>query len=184
MRENRKSSVSDCRRGALLVCWILLTAIGPVVPAAVSAQVTLKVVVDQGLPGLRDSNLSRLLAARMAQVGLTDWRFAPAAGNGVPADRVDWSFKLNPYAGGDVRSFVQSFRHEDGLGEGRPVTIEARLYLNGEYQTLVEKQAVIRADPDDPNFIAAVISVTRNLLGPQGAYRAIERGQRASSPKR
>jgi hypothetical protein len=120
----------------------------------------------------------------MAQVGLADWRFALPAGNGVAADRVEWSFKWNPYAGGDVRSFVHSLRHDESFGEGRPVTIEARLYLKGEYQTLVEKQAVVRGDPNDPALIAAVISVTRNLLGPQGAYRAIDMGRRPMSPKR
>ena len=52
------------------------------------------------------------------------------------------------------------------FGVRRPITIEARLYLNGEYQILVEKQAVIRGGPDDPDLAAAVASVTQNLLGP------------------
>jgi hypothetical protein len=60
----------------------------------------------------------------------------------------------------------------------RPVTIEARLFLNGQYQTLAEKQAVVQGGPDDPDLAAAVASVTQNLLGPQGAFRAIDTGRR------
>ena len=56
------------------------------------------------------------------------------------------------------------------VGVHRPITIEARLYLNGEYQTLVEKQAVIEGGPNDPDLAAAVATVTQNLLGPSGAY--------------
>ena len=85
----------------------------------------------------------------MAEAGLADWRFTPAAGAAVAADRVEWIIKLQPYAGGEVRSFVHQLSHEDWFG-GRPVTIEARLYLNGEYQTLVEGQATVRGGPDDP----------------------------------
>jgi hypothetical protein len=64
------------------------------------------------------------------------------------------------------------------FGVHRPITIEARLYLNGEYQTLVEKQVVIQGGPSDPDLAAAVASLTENLLGPSGAYSAIDAGQR------
>lgn len=113
----------------------------------------------------------------MARIGLTDWRFEPAAGDRVAADRVEWTFKLNPYAGGEVRSFVHTLSHEEGFVGRCPITIEARLYLDGEYQTLVEQQAVVRGSPDDPDLAAAVASATRNLLGPHGAYRAIDIGR-------
>jgi hypothetical protein len=75
-----------------------------------------------------------------------------------------------------VRSFVQQLSHEEGFG-AHPVTIEARLYLGGEYQTLVEDQAIVRGGPDDPDLASAVVSITRTLLGPSGAYRAIDMGQ-------
>jgi hypothetical protein len=62
-------------------------------------------------------------------------------------------------------------------GVHRPVTIEARLYLNGQYQTLVEAQALVQGGPDDPDLAAAVAVVTKDLLGPKGAFRAIESGR-------
>ncbi len=125
---------------------------------------------------MHHSALARFIAAHMAEAGLADWHFAAATGYGAAADRVEWSIKLNPYAGGEVRTFVHSLSHEDWFGAGHPVTIEARLYLNGEYQTLVEGQATVRGGPDDPALASAVVSATRNLLGPSGAYRAIDTG--------
>ena len=66
------------------------------------------------------------------------------------------------------------------FGVHRPITIEARLYLDSEYQTLVEKQAIIQGGPDDPDLAQAVASLTQNLLGPSGAYRAVATGQRTA----
>ena len=77
-----------------------------------------------------------------------------------------------------MRNFAHTLVGDRRFGVHRPVTIEARLYLNGEYQTLVEKQAIIQGGPNDPEFAAAVASATQNLLGPSGAYRAIDLGLR------
>jgi hypothetical protein len=146
-------------------------------PAPAAAQVTLQVETSHGLPGLHHSALSRFLAAHMVEAGLAGWRFESAAGNGVAADRVEWTFRLNPYAGGEVRTFVRPNIGERIFAAHRPITIEARLYLNGEYQTLVEKQAVIEGGPNDPDLAAAVATVTQNLLGPSGAYHSIAADQ-------
>jgi hypothetical protein len=140
------------------------------------ALVTLAVEATHGLPGFHHWALSRFLAAHMADAGLAGWRFDPVASDDVAADRVEWSFKFNPYAGGEVRSFVRSLIYERNFGARRPITIEARLYLNGQYQTLVEEQAIVQGGPDDPDLAAAVTRATQNLLGPSGAYRAIDNG--------
>ena len=180
---DKKSPVPARHRGALVAGWVLVVALGPVASASAAAQVLLQVDAFHGLPGLHHSALSRFIAAHMTQVGLADWRFEPMAGNSVAADRVEWSFKLNPYAGGEVRRFVRSLNPEQ-FGARRPVTIEARLYLKGEYQTLVEEQAVVRGGPDDPDLAAAVVTATRNLLGPRGAYRAIDTGPPPAHPEK
>jgi hypothetical protein len=177
MSDERKLPGFILRRGALLAWWALAMALWPFAAASAAVPVTLQVVALHGLLGFHHSALSRFLAAQMARIGLADWRFEPAAGDGVAADRVEWAIKLNPYAGGEVRSFVQTLSHEERFEGRRPVTIEVRLYLDGEYQTLVEQQAVVRGDPDDPDLAAAVMSATRNLLGPRGAYRAIDMGR-------
>jgi hypothetical protein len=181
MTDDGKASVtspaSAWRRLVLVTLWALAPTFGQLSSAAAAAQVTLQVGASQGLPGLHHSALSRFIAAHMAEVRLADWRFEPAAGNAVAADRVEWTFRLNPYAGGEVRSFARTSTDEWRFGVHRPVMIEARLYLHGEYQTLVEKQAIIQGGADDPDLGAAVENVTQTLLGPTGAYRAIDMGQ-------
>jgi hypothetical protein len=172
------------RRAALVVLWALVSSWQSGSTAA-AAQPTLQVTSLHGLLGLHHSELSRFLAAHMADAGLSDWRFEPPSGNGLAADRVEWSFKLNPYAGGGVKNIGPPSMRESRLGGvHRPVTIEARLYLNGEYQTLVEAQALVQGGPDDPDLAAAVARVTQNLLGPAGAYRAINTGQRRTEHAR
>lgn len=176
MGEKRGPGGAARRRVTIFVLWALAAALGSPATAFARAPVTLQVVATHGLLEFHHSALSRFLAAEMTRVGLADWRFAPEGKDGAAADRVEWSFKLNPYAGGEVRSFVHSLSHEESFGR-RPATIEVRLYLDGQYQTLVEAQAFVRGTPDDPDLAAAVVRATRNLLGPNGAYRAIDMGQ-------
>jgi hypothetical protein len=166
--------VSLCH-AALAVLWALVSLWGSG-SAAAAAQATLQVTTLHGLLGVHHSALSRFLAAHMADAGLADWRFEPATDGGSAANRVEWSFKLNPYAGGGARSFGPPSMNEWRAGVHRPVTIEARLYLNGEYQTLVEAQALIQGGPVDPDLAAAVAAVTKDLLGPKGAFHAIASG--------
>jgi hypothetical protein len=166
-------------RCALVGWWALVTLLIPFASASATTPLILQVRVSQGFPGLNRSALSRFIAAHMAEARLADWRFEPARGSHVAADRVEWTIKLNPYAGGEVRSFVHWPSQPYWLG-GRLVTIEARLYLGGEYQTLVEEQATIRGGPNHLILASTVVSVTQNLLGPTGAYRAIDMGQHRS----
>jgi hypothetical protein len=134
-----------CGGAALVGLFILIPTIAAFAPSYAAEPITLKIEAIRGLFGLPHSALSRFLAAHMAEVGLADWRFAPAAGDASAPDRVEWTIRLNPYAGGEVRNFVHTLFYEQRLGVHRPVTIEARLYLNGQYQTLVQKQAASKA---------------------------------------
>ena len=169
--------VSSPRIG--LLARLLLAAVVTLFPARIAtAAQTLHVEVPDGLPGFPRADLQRFLALHMAESRLPDWRFEPAPIKDSAPDRVEWKFKLNPYAGGEVRSFGRPRTAASNVATHRPVTIEARLYLNGEYQTLVERQAVTPDGPNDPEFAAAVVGVTQNLLGSQGALRAIESGRR------
>ena len=180
MRHDRKTPLSPVimsrYRIALLVCWVVAAVFVPSALVSAMASSTLDVEARDALPGFHHTDLPRYLALHMARAGLSEWRFEPTTGREVAADRVEWSFKLNPYAGGEVRSFGHRVTQDWGFGVHRPITIEARLYLNGEYQTLVEQQALVQGGPDDPGLAAAVASATRNLLGPAGAYRAIDTG--------
>ena len=165
----------------VVVTGLALTGIpGSLAPADAAEPITLKVEAVHGLPGLNHSALSRFLAAHMSDARLADWRFEPAEGDTEAPDRVEWTFRLNPYAGGEVRTFMRAPVNRQGFGVRRPVTIEVRLFLNGEYQTLVERQAMVQGGPNDPEFGAAVASATEDLLGPSGAYRAVDNGQHSA----
>jgi hypothetical protein len=82
---------------------------------------------------------------------------------------------LDPYAGGEVRSFVHPYT--ETIGAHHPITIEVRLYLNGKYRRLVKKKAIIEGGPDDPDLAAAVANLTQKLLSPSGAHGAINGGR-------
>jgi hypothetical protein len=162
----------------LLLKWrmalALVAAFVPLTPAAASS---LEVEGSGAVPGFHSSEQLRgYLTLHMIEARPVNWRFELAAtGDASAPDRVKWRFKLGPYAGGEVRSFVPPFT--ETIGAHRPITIEARLYLNGKYRRLVKKKAIIEGGPDDPDLAAAVASLTQNLLGPSGGYCAINSGQ-------
>jgi hypothetical protein len=168
----------DRCRLVLIAGLLLVATFAPVQSAAAATLITLEVGATGGLPGFHSGELRRYLALHMAGSRLGDWRFEPAADDAAAPNRVIWTFKRNPYAGGEVRSVGRPDMAERTFGIHRPITIEARLYLNGEYQTLVEGQAIIQGGPEDRDLAAAVASLTQSLLGTSGAYRAIDTGQR------
>jgi hypothetical protein len=91
----------------------------------------------------------------MAEVQPGHWRFEPAAAGDSPApDRVEWHFTLQPYAGGEVRSFLPTDMDDETFGVHRPITIEARLYLNGRYLRLVKGTEIIEGGPDECEIAA------------------------------
>jgi hypothetical protein len=169
-------AVTRCRVG--LIAARLLVAASIPVAATAASPATLIVEASGTLPGFRSADLARYLALQMGEAQLPEWRFEPAAGDRSAPNRVEWRFTLNPYAGGGVRSMVRAPLIEGNFAVRRPITIETRLYLNGEYQTLVSGQATIQAGADDRELAAAVTSLTQRLLGASGAYRAIDRGSR------
>jgi hypothetical protein len=171
----------------LLPKWLsLILALGAVFVPLVSAEATLlKVEGSGGVPGFSGSELGRYLTLHMAEAQPANWRFKPtAAGDTRAPDRVNWRFKLGPYAGGEVRSFVPRQMDDVTFGDHRPITIEARLYLNGGYQTLVKEKAIIQGGPDDPDLAAAVANLTQTLLSSSRAYRSIHRGRHQGQASR
>lgn len=179
--------MTDCRKlwrrlgfghSEMVAGLILVAIIAPFAATDAAEPITLKVEATHGLPGLHHSALSRFLAAHMAEARLADWRFESAEGDASARDRVEWTFRLNPYAGGEVRNLTRTSAFERRSGGHRPITIEARLYLNGLYHTLVERQAIVQSGSDDPDLAAAIAKVTDDLLGPSGAYRAIKTKRR------
>jgi hypothetical protein len=169
----------------LLLKWrMALALVAAFVPLTPTAASSLEVDESGAVPGFHSSEQLRgYLTLHMAETQPVNWRFEPAATGDAPApDRVKWRFKLGPYAGGEVRSFVPPYMNDKTFGVHRPITIEARLYLNGVHQTHVEETAIIEGGPDDPDLAAAVASLTQHLLSPSGAHHSINRGQHQRQP--
>ena len=177
------SAQISTRRLPLLVTVLALAAM--LMPFGSVAATLLEVERSGAIPGFHSSELRRYIAFHMNEARLGDWRFEAARTSDTPPpNRVEWSFKLNAYAGGEVRSFARQPTDQRIVGVHRPITIEVRLYLNGEYQTLVSGQAVVEGGPDDPELAAVVENLTRTLLSPTGAYRSIDTPQRPRYPLR
>jgi AcrB/AcrD/AcrF family len=155
---------SPLRRLALMAAAALFATLIPFASVSGGASLTVGVQVDGTLPGFHRSEVPQYVARHMEGAGLAGWRFKPVSGGGKPAHRVEWSFKLAPYAGGEVRSFGPR-RHT--LGVRRSIAIEARLYLHGKYQKSLSARVVIERGTHDPDLAAVVASLTQNLFGPK-----------------
>jgi hypothetical protein len=161
---------------AVVVWWALVTFVLPASGAVVN---TLHVDAANGLPGFKRADLSCYLAQQMAETALGYWRFEAAKVGPVLVrrfpDRVEWRFNLDPDAGGQVRTFGPKRHNEQAFNESRSITIEARLYLNGEYRSSVEKQVNIEGRVrNDRHLSEAIAGITQSLLGPFDAARERE----------
>src|SRR6516165_7139735 len=114
----------------LLLKWRLaLALVAAFVPLTPTAASLLEVEASGAVPGFHSSEQLRgYLTSHMAEAQPVDWRFEPAATGDAPTpDRVKWHFKLDPYAGGEVRTVVPPYTDEETFAVDRPITIEARL---------------------------------------------------------
>jgi hypothetical protein len=137
--------------------------------------VTLAVMASGPLPGFRPEDATRYLANEMAAAGISGWRFvtSPSAAE-PPRDRIEWTFEPDPYAGGGIRQFFPMAQMQQLFGAKHRMSAQLRIYLDGQYQTLVFGQVTIQGGAQDKELAAFVIQMTDNLLGPRGAYRSVD----------
>jgi hypothetical protein len=142
-------------------------------PLPAWAQDTLVVQAFGELPGFRIENAAPWLAAQMEKSGGT-WRFAPRGGDTAAPDRVEWTFEILPYAGGQVRQFFPMLRAGKMLGAKRLITAQAKLYISGQYQTVTVSQEAVAGGDADPVLAIFITRVTRILMN---GYAAIDMTQ-------
>ena len=127
--------------------WALLAA-GPS-----QAQTTTIAVQTTGeLPGFRTEEAAPWLAARMAEGGLDHWRFVAGDPAAPAPNRIEWNFEVLPYAGGEVRRFFPMAEARGDMdvhiqGKHHLISAEAKLFLDGEYQTVTLAQDQVKAVP-------------------------------------
>ena len=170
-------------RFALIAAALWLVWFNVIMSPALASSIVLEVGATGELPGFQQGELPIYLALHMSDAGLPEWRFEPAMGEGLPANYVQWTFTLKPYAEGEALSHRPHHLFRETYSGLHSVKLEARLYLNGEYETLVSGQALMDG-PNGRHLAIAVTEITRNLLGPTGAYRRIDAGQRPTGPAR
>ena len=151
------------------MAWVLVCA-----HPALAQTVTIAVTAGGELPGFRTEEAAPWLAARMAEGGFDHWRFVAADPAQKPPNRIEWRFELLPYAGGEVRRLFPMA--EGGMdvhiqGRHRLISAQARLFLDGEYQTATLAQDAVRGGAGDMDLADFVIKTTRML---DNAWHAID----------
>jgi hypothetical protein len=169
--------------GSRAIVAAMAIAFAAIAPASAQDQasgrktISLTVEFAGDLPGFDTSDVPRYLISRMLDAGVEGWAFAPAQDStSHAANRVEWRFHLNPYAGGSVRQIVPIPAVRRLFGARYLVSVEVRLYLNGEYQTQTFGQAAIQGGDRDPELANFVMQQTENLLGLNSAFRSIDMG--------
>jgi hypothetical protein len=130
---------------------------------------TVSVEIDGSLPGFTNDQLSAYISQQMAASHVTSWHFEPgpaaAATAGQPANRIVWHFKQLPFAGGGVRYIGPALsRAREVFGVGRAVGIDAKIYLDGQYQATTFDQATVKGGPNDPSLAAAIQKVMKSIV--------------------
>jgi hypothetical protein len=143
-------------------------------PLPAMAQSTLAVQAFGELPGFRIEDAAPWLAAQMEKTGA--WHFAPRREDAAAPDRVEWTFEILPYAGGQVRKFFPMAGAGNMVGAKRLIAAQAKLYIKGEYQTVTAGQEVVAGGNSDPVLAAFIAHVTQNLMK---GYAAIDMTQPA-----
>jgi porin len=116
------------------------------------AQITLGVEAAGKLPGFGDADLAPYFAGQMARAAVSGWKFEPTRrdSNSGP-NRVAWRF-------------TPHLRAASSGGRLRDVSIQATLYLHGEYRRAVCAEPVIRGGRQDPDLAAVILELCRSLL--------------------
>jgi len=129
---------------------------------------TVSVEVEGAVPGFTTDQLSAYVSQQMADAHLTAWHFAPAgpvAEANPPPNRVVWHFKTLPFAGGAVRYIGPALsKARDLFGVSRPVAVDAKIFLNGQYQSTSFDQATIKGGPHDAGLSDVIKKVMNSIV--------------------
>ena len=131
-------------------------------------QITVSVEVEGSLPGFTADQLSAYVSQQMADAHLTAWRFAPATAAteaNQPPNRVVWHFKVLPFAGGSVRYIGPALsKARDLFGVGRPIGVDAKIYLDGKYQSTSFDQVTVKGGANDPGLSSVIKKVMNSIV--------------------
>ncbi|TWB24827.1 hypothetical protein FBZ89_101453 [Nitrospirillum amazonense] len=164
------------RRGVVLGLGAVALAglASPILAPALAEGGVLAVTAKGDLPGFLPREVAPFLAIVMNTAG----KNTPGGGqsfvaavsmpegpDGPASDRVEWTFRLNPYAAGASRS-VGPPRSAGGrlFGTHRLMSVELRLYRGGRYQAQVFGQVEVQGGRRDADLQTFISDMTRRIL--------------------
>ena len=127
------------------------------------------VEVDGTVPGFSREELSAYLCRQMEASHMTGWRFVPTSlapmGGDQPSNRIVWHFTPQPYGGGGTRYIGPALSKARQLfGVGRAIGIDAKIFLNDEFEATTFDQVTIKGGQDDPNLAAAIQKIMKSVV--------------------
>lgn len=127
---------------------------------------SIAVVAKGSVPGVKDADLNRFLADTMNAGVQGPWHFEPApAGVAKAPNRIEWSIRSMASAEGTVRNFGFARAAIDRMmGKHQPLSIDATLYLNGQYQTASHSEVSATKEAQNPELTADVVRSTQQLV--------------------
>ncbi|HZB93408.1 MAG TPA: hypothetical protein VE397_18315 [Stellaceae bacterium] len=116
------------------------------------------------VPGIGEGELERYVADQMNAAHAGVWKFVPVEA-ASPENRIEWSFTTAPSASGAVRTYGFSRAMMERLIDAHHyLTIEAKLYWHGQYQTVMLGHATIGAGLPDPALTELIARMTRLVM--------------------
>ena len=127
------------------------------------------VEIDGSVPGFTKDELAAYLCQQMTASHLTGWHFLPTSlaptGGDQPSNRIVWHFKQLPYAGGGTRYIGPAVsRAKELFGVGRAVSIDAKIFLNDQFEATTFDQVTVKGGPDDPGLAAAIQKIMKSVV--------------------
>ena len=127
------------------------------------------VEIDGSVPGFTKDELETYLCQQLTASHLTGWRFLPTSlaptGGDQPSNRIVWHFKQLPYAGGGTRYIGPAMsRAKELFGVGRAVSIDAKIFLNDEFEATTFDEVTIKGGPNDAGLAAAIQKIMKSVV--------------------
>jgi hypothetical protein len=127
------------------------------------------VEIEGSVPGFTKDELSTYLCQQLTASHITGWRFLPTSmagtGGDQPSNRIVWHFKPLPYAGGGTRYIGPAMsKAKELFGVGRAVSIDAKIFLNDQFEATTFDEATVKGGPNDPGLAAAIQKVMKSVV--------------------
>ncbi len=127
------------------------------------------VEIDGSVPGFSKDELESYLCQQLTASHLTGWHFYPTSmaptGGDQPSNRIVWHFKPLPYGGGATRYIGPALsKARELFGVGRALGIDAKIFLNDQFEATTFDQVTVKGGKDDPGLAAAIQKIMKSVV--------------------